>query len=173
MRERPLVSAALRPPLAAGVLRSPLPLAALAAAHCPAQRRAAFSAAYHEAGHIVGRLRNGLSFRHAFILPDGSGVVTFAGPTIGMAAAVSALAGPVSEWMLSYDQRLADIFRETGFDDWEAAQAALRHTREPTLRDVIDITHRFLAANWPAVTAIAAHLQANGEIAPAEAAALL
>jgi hypothetical protein len=118
-------------------------------------------------------LLHGLSFERAYICADGTGGVEFAGPKgEPWGAAIRALAGPCAEARY-LGQPVAEMFTNgTGEVDHEHAQAALAAAGRD-LPEALDITNQLIEWSWPAIVAIAAVLEAKGEIDCDEAVALV
>jgi hypothetical protein len=129
--------------------------------------------AHHEAGHIVARLIHGLTFDRAIVREDGSGSVDCASGPLGEAwgAAIRALSGPISESTYT-DQPLGEILENQAVVDRAHAYAALAAAGRQ-MADAIDFTCELVTWAWPAITAIARVLEANGEIGQDEAIGLI
>jgi len=131
------------------------------------------AAAIHEAGHVVARLVHGAGFERAFIRPDGTGLTEFipkpgADPFEG---AIRALAGPIAEAIFS-GQPLGQILSDQAQVDRAHARAALAAARR-NMGDAVDDAAALLSRCWPAVVAIAAVLEADGEIFHERAATII
>ena len=136
----------------------------------PSDRRAA---AHHESGHAVARLIHGLRFDRAYILADGTGAVEVGPGPRGhrWGGAIRALSGPVAEARYT-GQPLGQILSDQAQVDYEHASAALEGTQH-TLREAVEVAHQLVDWAWPGIEALAAVLEAEGEIAPGEAIRLI
>jgi hypothetical protein len=133
------------------------------------------ASAFHEAGHAVVRLLHGLTFDRAYINSDGTGAVEIGRSPRGQpgGAAIRALAGPVAEARYS-GQPLAEILADQAKVDHDHARAALAAAgRSEDEAEAIAIAEKLVAWAWAPISAIAALIDANGEIRQGRAIAII
>jgi hypothetical protein len=132
------------------------------------------AAAHHEAGHAVARLVHGLSFERAFINDDGTGAVVVGHSRAGApwGGAIRALAGPIAEAHHT-GQPVAEMLADLNSgEDFRQAQAALAAAGRE-MAEALAVAEYLVDECWPAIVAIAAVLEAKGEIREPQAIAII